>query len=246
MSIEEFCKTHGIYNYTVDENNFINSDYPIFLSSKNLDKLPVKFGTVRGGFWINDNNLTTLEGCPNKIINGGLSAASNNLTSLLGCPNEIEGDLYLYENELTDLENFPKKLNGGVYLRDNKLTSLKGCSKTINGDFIISENKELTSLKYGPQTIRGEYNVLSCNIRTLEHLPNNLKNDWLNIHGNPVYWVADTNKYQDILAFKDCKVITNDKVNLKRLKYYLNIVESLSDWKLEYILSNIKDIYEIV
>lgn len=245
---EEFCEMYGIYSYTVDENNFINTNTPVFLSDKVITELPVKFGTVTGGFWISNNGLTTLKGCPKKIINGGFSAAQNNLTSLEGCPNEIDGDLYLHENKLTNLEYFPKKLNGSVYLRDNKLTSLKGCAKTINGDFYASENRGLTSLEHGPDYLEGEYHVVSCNIRTLDYLPIGLKSKYLALYDNPVYVAADSSNYLDILAFKDCKVIKGNKLYLNRLKYYLNIVGQLSNWKLGYILNNIKekDLYEVI
>ena len=243
---EEFCENYGIWSYNIDDDNYINTNSPVFLSERGITELPVKFGTVNGGFYISNNELVTLKGCPKKIINGSLSAAENKLTSLEGCPIEIDGDLYLHQNKITNLEHFPKKLSGSVYLRDNNLTTLKGCAKTINGDFYISENKKLTSLKHGPNNLSGDYHALSCNITTLDYLPTNLKSMYLSLHGNPVYSVVDSNNYLDLLAFRDCKVVKGNKLYLNRLKYYLNIVGNLSNWRVGYILENAKDYYEIV
>jgi len=48
------------------------------------------------------------------------------------------------------------------------------------------------------------------------------------------------------MTFKSCKVIRNDKIVLNRLKLYLNIIGALSKPKLDLILSDVKDLYEIV
>lgn len=243
MTIEEFCLSNGIYNYNIDDSGKINTEYSVGLSYKNLKKLPFKFGIVGGDFNVSNNLLTDLEGCPD-LVNGVFSASHNKLTSLKGCPSEVNGDLFLQENNLTDLEYFPKKVNGSVYLRNNKLTSLKGCARKINGDFSIYDNLNLENLKYGPQIVNGEYNAIGCNIKTLEYLPNKLDSIWLSIHKNPVHSIVDSTKYDDLLVFKECKVVKGNKVNLKRLKLYLNIVDRLYNY--EYIIKNIEKYYELI
>jgi hypothetical protein len=244
MNIEDFCRINSISHYEITEDNKINTRYGVNLSRMNLDSIPFKFGIVNGNFDISGNNLTDLEGCPD-VVTGYFSAANNKLTSLKGCPNKIDKDLYLYQNYLTDLEHFPKKIKASVYIRNNKLTSLKGCARKIKGDFIVCENETLTSLKYGPQYVEGDYNVISCNIRTLESLPNSIGSDWLPLYNNPVHLIVDSNKFEDLLAFKECKVIRNDKLVFNRLKLYLNIIGSLNTYKVDRILSEIKDDYEI-
>tara|TARA_X000000368_G_scaffold101260_1_gene78094 strand:+ start:2195 stop:2932 length:738 start_codon:yes stop_codon:yes gene_type:complete len=245
MDQKEFCEKYRIYHYDIDEQGRINTSYSVSLSDLGLEELPVKFGIVNGSFNISNNNLTNLKGLP-EIVDGVLSVNSNKLTSLEGCPKKVKYDMYLHENELTDLEHFPKRANGSVYLRDNKLTSLKGCARKVNGDFILYNNKNLTSLKYGPQSVTGDYNAISCGIRTLESIPNNLKSDWLPLYENPVFEIIGSNKYDDLMTFKSCKVIRNDKIVLNRLKLYLNIIGALSKPKLDLILSDVKDLYEIV
>ncbi len=241
----QFCEEHKIYHYEIDGQGRINTSYSVSLSDLGLEELPVKFGIVEGSFNISRNKLTNLKGLP-EIVNGALSVNSNKLTSLEGCPKKVQHEMYFYENELTDLEHFPKKANGSVYLRDNKLTSLKGCARKINGDFILYNNKNLTSLKHGPQYINGEYNAIACGIRTLDSIPNNLKSDWLILYENPIFPIIESNKYDDLMAFRDCKVIRNNKIVLNRLKLYLNIVGSLGKYKLDRILNDVEGIYEVI
>jgi hypothetical protein len=245
MDQKQFCEEHKIYHYEIDGDGRINTSYSVNLSNMNLDIIPFKFGIVNGNFDISGNNLTDLEGCPD-VVSGYFSAANNKLTSLKGCPSEIGNELYLYQNNLTNLEHSPKKINSSIYLRENKLTSLKGCARKINGDFIIYNNKLLTSLKYGPQYINGEYNAIDCGIITLDSVPNNLKSDWLSLYKNPVYLIVDSNKHDDLMTFRDCKVIRNGKIILNRLKLYLNIVGYLSEGKLGRILSDVEGVYEVV
>ena len=90
------------------------------------------------------------------------------------------------------------------------------------------------------------HNAIGCGIRTLDSIPNNLKSDWLILYENPVFSIIDSNKYDDLMAFRDCKVIRNNKIVFNRLKLYLNIVGSLGKYKLDRILSDVEGIYEVI
>ena len=70
----------------------------------------------------NDNELTTLQGCP-QTIGGGFNCGGNKLTTLQGCPQTINGDFYC---------------------NDNKLTTLQGCPKTVGGNFYCYNTKKFT------------------------------------------------------------------------------------------------------
>lgn len=224
MTVQEFCEENNIFSYTIDEEGLINTRFGVFLSHKGLEKLPFKFGTVIGGFNINNNNLTSMEGFPKKIINGSLAASDNKITSLKGCPVEIDGDLHVSNNDLTDLEFFPEKVRC-VYLGNNKLTSLKGCPKVIDGDFILTNNLSLTSFKYGPEIVYGDYSAIDCNIQTLEYLPKSIKSKSLNIYGNPIYTLTTSAFFEDLVLFKESRVVKKNVILIKRFKYYLNILK---------------------
>jgi len=53
---------------------------------------------VNGWFDCNDNNLTSLKGCP-EIVKGYFDCNDNNLTSLEGCPKKVGGKFYGYWND---------------------------------------------------------------------------------------------------------------------------------------------------
>jgi hypothetical protein len=101
-SIDDICEKYGIRNYTINPGG-IDVDGDVDLSYKKLSKLPVKFGKVTGDFMCDNNQLTTLEGCP-KIVTGGFHCEYNQLSSLEGCPKFIGGDIYLHDNEIRSLE----------------------------------------------------------------------------------------------------------------------------------------------
>lgn len=54
-------------------------------------KLTIKFNKVTGNFICGINNLTSLEGCPEKV-GSDFDCSNNNLTSLKGCPKEVGGN----------------------------------------------------------------------------------------------------------------------------------------------------------
>ena len=138
--IGSICKRYGIKNYTINEDGTIDVDGDVDLSGKNIDKLPLKFGKVTGSFYCNDNQLTSLEGCPSKV-GDGFYCYYNQLTSLEGCPTEIGGGFYCSNNKLTSLEGSPSEVGGDFVCSDNQLTSLEGCPNRVGGDFVCYRNQ---------------------------------------------------------------------------------------------------------
>lgn len=124
----------GVDGYEIDDNLVVNVLGDVNLKKKNLDYLPVQFGTVTGSFYINKNNLTTLK----------------------GSPYVVEGNLDCSENNLVNLHHFPQKLGKSCFCNNNKLTTLEGCIDSINGKFYCGNN-ELPSLEHGPQTVTDNY-----------------------------------------------------------------------------------------
>jgi hypothetical protein len=83
QEIHNICKVYNIKNYTINPDGSIDVKGDVFLSNKNLDKLPLKFNKVSGVFVCSYNELTSLEGSPKKL---GLKlyCSGNPLTTLNG------------------------------------------------------------------------------------------------------------------------------------------------------------------
>jgi hypothetical protein len=137
--IHRICKEYDIVNYAINDDQSIDVDGNVYLYTKGLTKLPLKFNKVNGYFDCSYNQLTSLEGAP-KEVNGNFYCYNNHLTSLEGAPKEVNGDFDCSYNQLTSLEGAPKEVNGDFDCSDNKLTSLKGAPNKVNGHFDCSDN----------------------------------------------------------------------------------------------------------
>jgi hypothetical protein len=81
QEIHNICKRYYIGNYSINPDGSIDVDGDVDLSYKNLDRIPIKFGVVTGMFYCNNNNLTSLENCPNEI-KSWFNCSYNKLRSL--------------------------------------------------------------------------------------------------------------------------------------------------------------------
>ena len=136
-AIHEACEKYGIEDYQIVDGK-VNVEGDVYLFRKNLTRLPVRFGIVKGYFWCSNNKLTSLEGCP-KTVGRNFYCSNNNLTSLEGCPKTVGGNFYCSNNNLTSLEGSPETVGGSFDCSDNKLISIKGIPK-IGGQFICKNN----------------------------------------------------------------------------------------------------------
>ena len=116
--IDSICKKYGITNYTVNPDGTVDVKGSVNLSHKNLTRLPLQFGKVSGDFYCNDNQLTTLEGCPTEV-GRGFNCYNNQLTTLEGCPTSVGGAFNCQDNQLTTLEGGPTSVGGGFYCNHN-------------------------------------------------------------------------------------------------------------------------------
>jgi hypothetical protein len=155
-----------------EDNTIIGS---INISNMLLDELPawMKSLTVKGSFYCDNNQLTSLEGCP-QTVEGHFYCYRNQLTSLEGGPQTVKGDFYCYKNQLTSLEGCPQTVEGDFYCDNNQLTSLEGCPQTVEGSFYC-DNNQLTSLEGGPQTVKGGFSCNRNQLTSLEGGPQTVK-----------------------------------------------------------------------
>ena len=132
MDIKEICKKYDIENYRINDDGTVDVNGSVNLSSRGLNKLPLKFGKVTGSFYCHTNKLTSLEGSP-RWVGVDFSCDSNQLTSLVGGPKVIGRDIWVSDNKLITLKGSPHEVGGSFYCQHNQLTSLEGISRKVNG-----------------------------------------------------------------------------------------------------------------
>jgi len=197
----QVCKRYDIKNYTINDDLSIDVNGNVDLSSRNLEYLPLRFNYVSSYFSCYDNELKTLEGCPQKI-GSFFSCGINELKTLKSCPQTVGRGFYCFKNELKTLE---------------------GCPQIVNGDFSCSYNK-LESLEGSPKTVGVDFNCVNNELKDLEHFPE--VNGFIRINKNAVYHLAYTFIYKAdsfmIEDFNDYEIVRNrDTVMLDRLQTFI-------------------------
>ena len=135
--VTSICKKYGIRNWTLNDDGSIDVDGSVYLYTKGLTELPLKFGKVSGYFTCDNNQLTTLEGCPTSV-GDDFNCSYNQLTTFKGCPESISGNFQCYYNKIVNFYEFPDRLIGmELYLEDNPLGEIyhgifKGDSRCID------------------------------------------------------------------------------------------------------------------
>jgi hypothetical protein len=160
--IDEICRKYNIKNYTINSDNSVDVDDNVKLRDKDLKSIPLNFNIVNGYFECDDNNLTSLKGCPVRV----------------------GGGFYCYDNKLTSLQYSPQYVeNGNFSCSGNKIESLQYCTELIRDIFSCSNNK-LTSLEHHP-TVYGEFWCRNNQINTFENFYYYKEDVYFD--GNPIY-----------------------------------------------------------
>ena len=144
MSIEEICDKNGIENYTINDDGSIDVDGNVFMNGFDMYELPLKFNNVTGGFNCNDNNLTTLKGCPEKV-GSEFHAGSNKLTEVDFCPKECRVVSFSTNYDLVSIKKFPEKCIRVDFSWTN-LLSLKGLENVEGLEEVYVANSPLVSI----------------------------------------------------------------------------------------------------
>lgn len=129
--IKVWLEDMKIKNFIINDDLSIDVKGNVDLSGRlKYSKWPsfIKFGKVKGSFWCDNNELTSLKSCPGTVY-GGFHCFRNKLTSLEGCPITVGKDFWC---------------------DNNKLTSLKSCPITVAGDFSCCDNER----KFAEEEVR--------------------------------------------------------------------------------------------
>ena len=240
MDILQLLDNFGIEEYDINDDGSVDVYDSVYITGNTgMGQLPIKFGKVNGHFYCNGNDLTTLEGCPTEVTNN-FFCNFNKLTSLKGCPNYLGGDFSCSNNYLTELDYLPKEIKGYINCNDNKLTTLKGCPEHLKD--LFCRNNKLTSLEYSPSRIDEVFDFSYNEIRDLYGISDYIGND-IQFYGgrNPIESIITKPVDIDFIKrFNSYKVIKDERVDLKRLKYLMEVSE------MDYDIEKIKKHYEII
>jgi hypothetical protein len=236
--IKSICDELNITNWTVNSDGTIDVDGDVWLVSKELKKLPLKFGKVSGNFYCYDNQLTNLEGGPNRV-SGEFDCSTNQLTSLLGGPKVVGGNFDCYNNNLTSLLGGPIEVGGNFWCGVNQLTTLIGGPKEVGRDFNCEKNNLIT-LEGAPNHVGGNFDCDGNKLISLEGAPRDLGgNFWC--EGNPIYKVYCLfPNYKSLMDSMDYNYLRGNKIDRKRLEEALDeigqqIPDNIIGWGFEYI-----------
>lgn len=113
-------------------------------------------------------NLNDLEGGPEEVDDTYVCSA-NKLKSLKGSPIKV-GSFVCRSNSLKTLEGGPKEVSHWYDCSENQLISLKGSPKIVRV-FKSAYNKNLNSLKDGPEIIIDALDIFGNRITDMENVP---------------------------------------------------------------------------
>ena len=172
---------------------------------------------VNGNVWLNNRDLVEFPLTFNRV-SGYFNCGSNELTTLKGSPRWVGGYFSCGGNLLTSLEFSPDYIEMDFLCNDNRLTSLVGSPKHVGGDFDCSDNEDLNNINGCTEKI-GKY--FFCNDTLLHSIFNAVDRHFL-------------------YTFNFYKIIKGDTVNLKRLKYVMDLYDKRID------LEEIQKYYKLV
>ena len=172
-------------------------------------------------------------------VDGDVNLDNRGLTELPLDFNKVTGDFYCVHNKLTTLKGSPKYV-GGFYCNVNNLTSLEYSPKEVGDSFSCGSNK-LTSLEFSPEKVGSDFNFIDNEIRDLYGISDYIGAYLYCYKENPISSIINQEVDMDFVrAFNVYRVIKDDKVVLKRLKY---VMKTFGMW---YDLEKIKEYYEII
>jgi hypothetical protein len=112
----------------------INSYNVDLYSNYHHTHLPVKFKTISGNLRVNNNTLTSLEGCP-QVVPGFFDCSDNHLTNLVGGPTHVGG-------QMAGLDHY-----SALFTQDHPLQSLDGLPESVAGILFVSYTPKLPLLR---------------------------------------------------------------------------------------------------
>lgn len=252
--IETWLKDNSISNYVLSNDNQIIVQGNVNLNGKldTLKKLPVKFKDVHGYFDISNNELTSLEGCPQSVLKD-FNCSHNNLESLMGgpkkanefdcsynklknlsyCPKEVFEHFNCSHNELVSIKGSPRNIKGHFNCSNNKLSTLNGAPNYIDMNFDCSFNS-LDELSGGPLTVGQDYLCNNNKLRDLDSIADQIGWDVIcDIRLNHLMFSSDS---EDVYKYKGSELISH----IYKPLVALTNKDDISKWLLKHGIKDFK------
>jgi hypothetical protein len=137
--LKNWLLSMNVRDYTVNDDFSIDVDGDVDLSERKLVEIPYKFNNVKGNFFIYDNNLTTLNNCPN-FVGDNFGCDRNYLITLEGGPKEVKGSYDCSKNRLKDLTGCAENIGGHFNCTFNNIESLTGFPKKVGSNVFCDNN----------------------------------------------------------------------------------------------------------
>ena len=159
IEIEKWLRLHRIENYTINEDLSVDVEGDVDLILLDLVRFPFRFRNIDGSFYCNNNKLTSLEGCPERV-SGNFDCSSNKLSDLQGGCIEVGGYYSCIGNKITTLEGCSIMVGGNFDCDRCFLKSLLGCPESVGGNFYCNNNLLITiTTKITTYTFRTTYQI---------------------------------------------------------------------------------------
>lgn len=136
------------YEFTDDLTVYVYGGF--MLENSDINKLPVKFGTITGSFRLKNNkNLTTLKGCPHRALEDFWCINNSKLTSLEGAPLKIRAEVYLNLSfdSLHNVHKYLPEITGELYLGKFVKSSILGLLMIKGLKFVNLLDADVTTVK---------------------------------------------------------------------------------------------------
>jgi hypothetical protein len=93
--IEHWLDTYRIKDYKINDDYTISTKKDVDLHDIIMDHFPeyIRFGWIGGSFYLEDNNLTSLIGCP-AVVTENFHCDWNYIDDLIGFPDKVRGNVY--------------------------------------------------------------------------------------------------------------------------------------------------------
>jgi len=133
-------------NFNFNDDGTVEAKGNLSLAGFGVKEFPPKLATVLGLLIMDNNELTTLDGFPCKVIDS-IYMSGNKIQSLVGLPDIIREDLDVHNNQIDSLYGLPDVIGGNLIIGGNPLglhdpeTVLEGLPKTINGNLNLVDIK---------------------------------------------------------------------------------------------------------
>lgn len=155
-SFEDELKEYEIKKYKFNDDGSIDVDGDVYMSSKELDYIPIKFGRVSGNFICTFNKLKSLKWCP-YYVGGNFSCTGNKLKDLTDGPEEVGGNYWCDKNNLESLKGLAFEIGRNLVCRDNpNLRQLETLSN-ITGKILCSRNIDISKFNGDCEEIKNTY-----------------------------------------------------------------------------------------